>query len=97
MSYDTMIIDEDAARSDINKMNQAIELLTQARQSVVQLENSAESMQGHVGNAIAEKSQELEKRIDMLIRQLKNSISTVENTVREFQQYDSGFAGKIFK
>lgn len=97
MAYDTFVIDENAALADIAKMKRALELLQQARQSIVRLQNSAEAMQGHTGNAIMEKVQELQTRIDMLNRQLQSSIQTVQVTVQEFQRLDSGFAGRFRK
>lgn len=95
MGYDINVIDEDAAWSDISKMQQAKQLLKQARQSMAQLLNSAEAMQGHTGNAIAQKAQELQNRIDILCRQLDSSVGTVRVTVQEFQRFDAEQAARI--
>lgn len=95
MSFDTYVIDEGVAQSDMAKMNQAIQLLKQARQTITQLMNSAESMQGQTGNAIVEKAQELQTRIDLLIRQLQTSVSLLNRTVVHYQQIDNAHAVRI--
>ena len=95
MSFDTYIIDESAARSDITKMTQAISHLNQARRSVNQLLVEAQNMQGQTGMAIAEKAQELQTRIDRLTRQLQTSIELLNRTVAHYQQLDAEHAAKI--
>lgn len=95
MSMDTYVIDEAAARSDMAKMRQAIQHLNQARQTVTQLLTEAESMQGQTGQAIAEKAQELQYRIDRLTRQLQNSIRLLNSTVAHYQQLDDAHAARI--
>lgn len=92
---DTYIIDEAVARSDMAKMNQAIAHLKQARQTVTQLMNEAETMQGQTGAAIVEKAQELQHRIDRLTRQLQNSVSLLGSTVAHYQQLDDTHAARI--
>lgn len=92
---DTYVIDEAVARSDMAKMNQAITHLKQARQTVTQLMNEAETMQGQTGTAIVEKAQELQYRIDRLTRQLQNSVSLLGSTVAHYQQLDDAHAAKI--
>lgn len=95
MSFDTYVIDEAAARSDMAKMNLAIGNLKLARQAVTQLLAEAETMQGQTGAAIAEKAQQLQYRIDTLTRQLLNSISLLNSTVIHYQQLDEAHAAKI--
>lgn len=95
MSFDTYVIDESVARADMAKLNQAVQLLKKARQSVVQLQNSAESMQGQTSMAIAEKAQELQQRIDTLTRQLQTSVSLLSRTVTHYQQLDDAHAARM--
>lgn len=92
---DTYVIDEAVARSDMAKMNQAITHLKQARQTVTQLMNEAETMQGQTGTAIVEKAQELQARIDRLTRQLQTSVSLLGSAVAHYQQLDDDHAARI--
>lgn len=92
---DTYIIDEAVARSDMSKMNQAITHLQKSRQTVAQLLNEAETMQGQTGTAIVEKAQELQVRIDRLIRQLQTSVSLLGSAVAHYQQLDEVHAARI--
>lgn len=95
MNFDTYVIDEGVARSDMTKMSQAIQHLNQARKTVTQLMAEAQTMQGQTGMAIAEKAQELQYRIDKLTRQLQTSISLLNSTVVHYQQLDDAHAAKI--
>ena len=95
MGYDINLIDEGAARADIAKIQQAKQLLAQARQSMAQLVSSAEAMQGLTGRAIAQKAQELQTRIDILCRQLDSSVSTINGAIQEFQRFDEEQAARI--
>ena len=95
MPMDTYVIDEAAARSDMAKISQAAQLLKQARQAVSQLLSSAEGMQGQTGSAIAEKTQELQHRIDLLTRQLQTSVALLNSTVVHYQQLDAAHAVRI--
>ena len=92
---DTYVIDEGVARSDMAKMNQAISDLQQARQTIAQLINEAEAMQGQTGAAILEKAQELQARIDRLTRQLQTSVQLLGSAVEHYQQIDDAHAAKI--
>lgn len=95
MNFDTYVIDEGVARSDMSKMSQAIQHLNQARRTVTQLMSEAQGMQGQTGMAIAEKAQELQYRIDKLTRQLQTSISLLNSAVVHYQQLDNEHASKI--
>lgn len=95
MNFDTYVIDEGVARSDMAKMSQAIQHLNHARRTVTQLMTEAQSMQGQTGMAIAEKAQELQYRIDKLTRQLQTSISLINSTVVHYQQNDDEHAARI--
>ena len=92
---DTYVIDEAVARSDMVKMNQAVEHLKRARQTIVRLLNEAENMQGQTGTAIVEKAQELQVRIDRLTRQLQTSVALLNSTVVHYQKLDDAHAAKI--
>ena len=92
---DTYIIDEGIARSDMAKMNQAITALQHARHAIAQLRTESESMQGQTATAILEKTQELQVRVDRLIRQLQTSVSLLQSTVSHYQQLDEAHAAKI--
>lgn len=92
---DTYVIDQAAAQADIAKMNQAINHLNQARRTVNQLLAEAESMQGQTAQAIREKAQEMQTRIDRLTRQLQNSVNLISRTVRHYQELDEAHAAKI--
>ena len=95
LTMDTYVIDEAVARSDMAKMNQAISHLRQARQTIVRLQNEADAMQGQTGAAIMEKAQELQARIDRLIRQLQNSVQLLGSAVSHYQQLDDAHAARI--
>lgn len=95
MQMDTYIIDEAVARSDMAKMSQAVQHLQQAHRAVTQLRNEAESMQGETALAIAEKTQELQVRIERLTRQLQTSVSLLASTVSHYQQLDEAHAARI--
>lgn len=92
---DTYYIDEAAANSDISKIQQAIQDLQRARQSIYMLSNTAESMQGQTGQAIVEKAQELLVRVDIQIRQLNESASLLRQAVIHYQQIDAAHALRI--
>ena len=92
---ETYVIDQAAAQADIAKMNQAISHLNQARRTVSQLLAEAETMQGQTAQAIREKAQEMQTRIDRLTRQLQNSVNLISRTVRHYQELDDAHAAKI--
>lgn len=92
---DTYVIDESVARSDISKMNQAIQRLKNARHAIAQLITCAESMSGQTGSAIVEKSKELQQRTDRLIRSLQTSIALLEKTIIHYQNVDDAHAWHI--
>ncbi len=93
--FDTYVIDEAVARSDISKMNQAIQRLKNARHAIAQLIACAESMSGQTGSAIVEKSTELQQRTDRLIRSLQTSIALLEKTIIHYQNVDDAHAWRI--
>ena len=92
MSFDTYVIDENAARSDMMKIGQARQKLQQARNTLKHLNEEAEGMQGQTGAAIAEKSQELMMRIDQLSRRLQASVELLNQTVSHYQSIDAWHA-----
>lgn len=95
MNWDSYVIDENVARSDMKKMGQAVEMLNRARQALSQLISSAETMQGDTCRAIAEKSQELQKRIDYLTDHLRTSVSQLQAAVTNYQRIDAEHAAMI--
>lgn len=95
MEWDSYVIDENVARSDMQKMNQAVELLKNARKALSQLINSAGAMQGDTCRAIEEKSQELQKRIDDLTGHLNTSVNQLQIAVANYQRIDAEHAASI--
>lgn len=94
---DTYVIDEAVARSDMARMNQAIQHLKQAHHAVTRLRNEAENMRGETALAIVEKTQELQVRIDRLTRQLQSSVALIGSAVSHYQQLDEAHAARIRK
>lgn len=88
-------IDPEAARADISRITQSIELLQQAYQTLSQLIAQAESMQGRTPLAISNKARELQDRIKMLNESLGSANNDIKSAVIEYQEKDSEAASYI--
>ena len=88
-------IDADAGRSDIKRLSEAAENLRQARQALVRLQNSADTMTSETTRAISEKSAELQKRIDMLNAQISRASQNIQAAITAYLQFDAAHAGNI--
>ncbi len=90
MSNDYFKIDPEAARADISKITQAMELLQQAYQTLSQLIAQSESMQGQTPLAISNKAHELQKRITKLNDEhLSGANNGIKDAVAEYQERDA--------
>lgn len=92
MSYQdstgNITIDEIAAQTDKNRINQALASLENARNTVKILAETATVGQGKTCLAISEKSQELIVKIDEMISRLYETENFITNTVNYYQAID---------
>lgn len=88
-------IDEDVARRDITKINNANSYLQQSKKTIQQLITVAEGMKGSTGTAIAEKANELLARVNALSANLEASAALINSTIKRYQQTDSDLAKYI--
>lgn len=88
-------IDEDVARRDITKINNANSYLQQSKKTIQQLIAVAESMKGSTGTAIVEKANELLARVNALSANLETSAALINSTIKRYQQTDSDLARYI--
>lgn len=85
----------DAAYSDIDLINAAIERLNQSLNSLTRLKNDAASMHGETGQAIVDQSTRLINDINKLINNLRTSAGLVQKTVYRYQEEDKALASEI--
>ena len=91
----TIIIDEAAARADMNRITNAIPDLQQARAALLRVKEEGEVTEGQTGKAIVEKSSQLITRIDRLIRSLQETKQEIYVTVKQNQELDESIASSI--
>lgn len=95
-SFDgTYVLDPDAGSADIRKLHQANELLTQAKQKLINLQAAADGMTGETANAISDKSAELQKRISHLTEIINTASSYIADAVDAYLAFDAEHAGNI--
>ena len=93
MSYSgKFVIDETAARTDMNRISQAIPELQAARAALVRVREQGEATKGETGKAIVEKSTALIKRIDKLMQSLRETSAEINVTVQQNQYLDKALA-----
>lgn len=92
---DRIIIDENAAMADIQRINQAIPILEQARSALTQVKQEGEQTIGKTGTAIVHKSDQLIQRIDQLIASLQHTRSEIQKTVNQNKALDAELARRI--
>ena len=92
---DRIIIDENAAMADIQRINQAIPILEQARSALTQVKQEGEQTIGKTGMAIVHKSGQLIQRIDQLIASLQHTRSEIQKTVNQNKALDAELARRI--
>ena len=95
MSFNGIKIDENAARADINRINQAIPELQAARAALVRGKEQGEATKGETGKAIVEKANVLISRIDKLIRSLRETSAEINITVQQNKMLDVNIASFI--
>lgn len=81
-------IDETAAKNDIRKINAAIAKLEAARNSVNHLIQQGATMKGQTGQAIVSKSGDLQKHLNDLIRNLRQEVTAINQTVSKYKRLD---------
>lgn len=91
----TIIIDEAAAKADMNRITNAIPDLQAARAALVRVKEEGEVTQGKTGRAIVEKSSQLIRRIDRLIKSLQETKYEINITVKQNQSLDEDLARGI--
>lgn len=91
----TIVIDEAAARADMNRISNAIPDLQAARSALLKVKEEGEVTQGQTGKAIVQKSTELIKRIDKLINSLNQTKQEIYITVKQNQELDDALASAI--
>lgn len=84
----TVTIDEQAAWSDIQKIQLALPSLYNARTALEQLVLQSSTMQGETGAAITEKASELLAKINRLIQNLNDTSGSISQTVYKYQELD---------
>lgn len=92
---DRIIIDENAAMADIQRINQAIPILEQARSALTQVKQEGEQTIGKTGTTIVHKSGQLIQRIDQLIASLQHTRSEIQKTVNQNKALDAELARRI--
>lgn len=91
----TIIIDEAAAKADMNRITNAIPDLQAARAALVRVKEEGEVTEGKTGRAIVEKSSQLIRRIDRLIKSLQETKYEINITVKQNQSLDEDLARGI--
>lgn len=84
----TITIDEQAARRDIQKLNSVLPSLEAAKRTLERLNEEGGNTKGSTGQAIVEKSSELVKRLNDMIRAMQETRNCIEQTVRHYQKLD---------
>ena len=90
-----IVIDEDAARNDMNRITNAIPDLQAARAALLRVKEEGEVTEGKTGRAIVEKSSQLIRRIDKLINSLQQTKQEIYITVKQNQVLDEALAASI--
>lgn len=85
----TITIDEQAARSDIQKIQNALPNLQAAKSALDRLISEGSTTQGNTGTAIVEKANELNTRLAQLIQALEETKSCIQQTVVHYQRLDA--------
>ncbi len=84
----TIMIDELAALSDIQKAERAKQVLNSASVSLKRLIAEAENFQGETAQALVQKSLELNGRISTLVNNLEAAQDYTRRTVERYRQLD---------
>lgn len=82
-------IDEVAAQNDIKSIEMTIERLEEARSSIVEIKYESAYFKGKTSVSITEASEQLIKRYDAVISQLKETKERISSTINKYQQIDS--------
>lgn len=81
-------IDEQVARRDIQKINNALPALEAAKAALERLVDEGSNTKGAAGAAIVEKTMELIKKINAMIQAMQETKNCIEQTVRHYQKLD---------
>ena len=90
-----VMINSDAAASDIAKIKSAMQELTDAQDAIARLKNGAADMQGSIPTAIVEQCERLEKQISNLNSHLTAAQNLISQTVWKYTEMDAQLAQKI--
>lgn len=91
----TYVIDIEAAKADMNCIQNAIPDLQAARAALLKVKEEGEVTQGKTGRAIVEKSSQLIRRIDRLIRSLQETKQEIHVTVKQNQELQEAIRSGI--
>ena len=83
-----IIIDEDAARLDINNLESAKGKLNDAMAAVNKLMSITAQMQSNTGSAIQEKSRQIAVKLNDLMTNLSNAQKAINAAIEEKQAQD---------
>lgn len=88
-------IDENAANSDIRRIETALARLEDSKKTLTALLKQAADGQGQTTMAVTEKSAELVNRINDMISRLEETRDFIRRTVAHYQQVDADLKAKI--
>ena len=88
----SITIDESAANNDIQREEQAIEILKEAVGALDNLMAQTESMQGLTPAAINGKAAEMKSLANQLIENLKKAQNYTRKVVKDYQEIDRQWA-----
>lgn len=90
-----VVINSDAAASDVAKIKVAVQKLTEAKDAITRLKNGAAGMRGSIPTAIVEQCERLEKQITNLNSNLTSAQNLINQTVIKYTETDQLVATKI--
>lgn len=88
-------IDQVAANSDIQKMNQVVEKLSYASKSLQKIIMTTTAMKGQTADAIVEQALKQKKAIDTLISDINADIAVIRKAVNKYQELDRKVAEAV--
>ena len=91
----TVMINRDAANSDISRIDSAMTVLKQSQEAVTKLRSGASLMQGQTASAIDSQCQRLEKQISSLLANLTATKQLISQTVQKYEEMDAPLARNI--
>ena len=83
------VIDRDAAEADVRKIAFAVDILQDAENKLHTLKRLSESSQGNTAQAISEKAEELQQRVQRMKCALEEAQRYIRNTVQSYERRDA--------